>query len=186
MVDELGRRLGAALHLNSALTGLTLSNCRFGPEGLAALSEGVRCTSSLRALTLHNCFGDYSEVAIFLQNWRSCSVSRLSLCGCLIGDLGLGAVARAVSGNTRVLRTLDLSDTNLTDPSELCRVLTQKGGAPSRLRALHLARNRFDQTACRELGAFLVISRLRCLDLSDCSIDAFGASTPHTSHKQCS
>ena len=163
--------LAQALHHNSTLWKLDLSNNSIGDAGAVALAQALHHNSTLGELDLsNNSIGDAGAVALAQALHHNSTLWKLHLSNNSIGDAGAVALAQALHRNS----TLDLSNNSIGDAGAVA--LAQALHHNSTLGELNLSNNSIGETGAVALAQALHHnSTLRELNLSNNSIGDTGA-----------
>ena len=157
--------LAQALHHNSALKTLDLSNNSISDAGAVALAQALHHNSTLWKLYLsNNSIGDAGAVALAQTLHHNSTLKTLDLSNNSISDAGAVALAQALHHNS-TLKTLDLSNNSISDAGAvaLARALQHN----STLKELDLSNNSIsDAGAVAIAQALHHNSTLKELDLT--------------------
>ena len=166
--------LAQALHHNSTLKELDLSNNSISDAGAVALAQALHHNSTLSVLYLSNIsIGDAGAVALAQALHHNSTLMELDLSNNSIGDAGAAALAQVLHHNS-TLRELNLSNISISDAGAVA--LAQVLHHNSTLEKLDLSNNSIsDAGAVAIAQALHHNSILRRLDLSNNSISAAGA-----------
>ena len=166
--------LAQALHHNSTLWKLDLSNNSIGDAGAVALAQALHHNSTLGELDLsNNSIGDAGAVALAQALHHNSTLWKLHLSNNSIGDAGAVALAQALHHNS-TLGELNLSNNSIGDTGAVA--LAQALHHNSTLGELNLSNNSIGETGAVALAQALHHnSTLRELNLSNNSIGDTGA-----------
>ena len=131
--------LAQALHHNSTLTWVYLSNNSISDAGAVALAQALHHNSTLRELNLfNNSISDAGAVALAQALHHNSTLTELNLSNNSISDAGTVALAQALHHNS-TLTWVYLSNNNISDAGAVA--LAQALHHNSTLTDLHLSNN---------------------------------------------
>ena len=131
--------LAQALHHNSTLRRLDLSNSRISNAGSMALAQALHHNSTLGKLDLSNSrISNAGSMALAQALHHNSTLRWLYLSNSRISDAGFAALAQALHHNSTLV-VLDLSNNNITDTGSAA--LAQALHHNSTLEGLHLSGN---------------------------------------------
>ena len=174
--------LAQALHHNSTLKKLDLSNNSSSDAGAVALAQALHHNSTLKKLDLsNNSICDIGAVTLAQALHHNSTLKELDLSHNSICDTGAVTLAQAVHHNS-TLKKLDLSNNRITDAGAV--TLAQTLHHNCTLKELDLSHNSICDTGAVTLAQALHHnSTLKELGLSNNSITDAGAVTlAHTLH----
>ena len=166
--------LAQALHHNSTLKTLDLSNNSISDAGAVALAQALHHNSTLWKLHLsNNSIGDAGAVALAQTLHHNSTLKTLDLSNNSISDAGAVALAQTLHHNS-TLKTLDLSNNSISAAGAVA--LAQTLHHNSTLMTLDLSNNSIGDAGAVALAQALHYnSTLEGLDLSNNSISDAGA-----------
>ncbi|KAL3187575.1 hypothetical protein MRX96_025072 [Rhipicephalus microplus] len=91
--------IAAALAENTTLVSLRIASNSIGPMGARALAETLKTNSSLSVLDLRDAIGTSGAVAFATTLKMNCKLEELHVCGNVISEEGIVAIAEAVMDN---------------------------------------------------------------------------------------
>ena len=166
--------LAQALHHNSILRRLDLSNNNISDAGAVALAQALHHNSTLTWLPLsNNSISDAGAVALAQALHHNSTLKELDLSNNSISDAGAVALAQALHHNS-TLKELDLSNNSISDAGAVA--LAQALHHNSTLWRLNLSNNNISDAGAVALAQALHHnSTLTWLPLSNNSISDAGA-----------
>ena len=170
-ISDVGARaLAKALHINSTLETLDLSNNIISDVGVVALAQALRNNSNLRELNISNsCVSDAGAVAIAQMLTHNPTLEKLDLSNNDISSIGTGDVtlARALCRNV-TLKELNLSKNCINDTGAVALAQALCHGQILGNSDIAVGAKRVEQEMHRNFT-------LKNLDISSNSISATGA-----------
>ena len=166
--------LSQALHHNSTIRRLYLSNNSISDAGAVALAQALHHNSTIQRLYLsNNSISDAGAVALAQAFHHNSTIQRLYLSNNSISDAGAVALAQAFHHNSTMMR-LDLSNNSISDAGAVA--LAQALHHNSTIQRLYLSNNSISDAGAVALAQALHHnSTIRRLDLSNNSISDAGA-----------